>query len=345
MIVRTLRNYIEGRERLFHARDNNRKSLPFEWGLDHLGIDSNGNASHALHDFVNHALSDSASFYRCDAAPAYEFDGEKVKFSSSVRTPYAENNIVWARYFDGGKDVAVVVLPQWNCKWDSYVRLCRMLQGAGISSLRLSLPYHHYRKPPELERSEYLVSSNIGRTITAVRQAVLDARRAADWLVDRGYRHIGILGTSIGSCVGFLTFAHDSRFDMGVFVHVSSYFADVVWKGLSTRHVRQALDGAIGLEELRFLWSPISPYPFIERLRGSNRKILMLSGRFDPTFLPDLSEQAFAEFDRCGVPYQLAWLPCGHYTMGQFPFNVIAGYRIVRFLTDPQARRNESRSS
>jgi hypothetical protein len=58
----------------------------------------------------------------------------------------------------------------------------------------------------------------------------------------------------------------------------------------------------------------------------------MLSGRYDLSFIPDLTQQAFDEFQRCGVPCEISWLPCGHYTMAQFPFNALTGYKIVRFL-------------
>jgi hypothetical protein len=232
--------------------------------------------------------------------------------------------------------LAVIVLPQWNCKWDGQVGLCRFLQRAGVTTLRLSLPYHHHRMPAHLERAEYLVSPNIGRTLTAIRQAVLDARRAADWLVSRGYSRIGILGTSVGSCIGFLTFAHDERFATGAFIHVSSFFADVVWNGLSTKHVRHSLETSVGLDELRFLWSPISPHPFIERLHGTKRQMLMISGRYDTTFLPELSEQTYDKMDRCNVSCERVWLPCGHYTMGRLPFSAVVGYRVVRFLSRKQ---------
>ena len=329
-----LRRYIEGRERLFHGRDNNRRSLPFEWGAEHVGLPATGNVEASLRDFVSYALLDSASFYSYTTTEDYDFDGHILKFPSPIETPYPENNTVWGRFFEGGKDLAMVVLPQWNCKWDGQITLCRMLQRAGISSLRLSLPYHHHRRPAHLERSEYLVSPNVGRTLTAVRQAVLDSRRAADWLFAQGYRRVGILGTSVGSCIGFLTFAHDERFSTGAFIHVASFFADVVWTGLSTKHVRHSLESAIDLQQLRFLWAPISPYPFIKRLRGTHREFLMLSGRYDLSFLPDLSQQAYEEFRRCGVPCEIQWLPCGHYTMGQFPFNALVGYRIVRFLME-----------
>jgi hypothetical protein len=327
-----LRRYIEKQEKLLHGRDSNRKSLPFEWGTEHLGINANGNSANALRDYASRAMLDSSEFYAYPPNAPYDFDGTILKFPSAVETPYPENNTVWGRFFGAGQDLAVIVLPQWNCKWDGQVGLCEALQRAGITSLRLSLPYHHQRKPEHLERAEYLISSNIGRTITAIRQAVLDARRAADWLFERGYRRVGIVGTSIGSCTGFLAFAHDERFSTGVFIHVSSFFADVVWHGLSTKHVRQSLESGIDLQQLRFLWGPISPYPFIKRLRGTNRRILALSGRYDLTFPPELSQQAYDEFDRCGLPYKLGWMPCGHYTMGKFPFSTLAGYRIVQFL-------------
>lgn len=330
------RNYIERRELFCHGRDNNRRSLPFEWGLEHVGLNNNGNAGAALHDFATRTLEDSASFYACEPTNDYVFDGEILRYPSALTTPYPENNTVWGRFFEADKDLAVVVVPQWNCKWDRQLTLCRVLQTFGITSLRLSMPYHHHRKPAHLERSEYLVSSNIGRTLSAIRQAVLDTRRAADWLLERGYHRVGIVGTSVGSCIGFLAFAHDERLSAGAFVHASGYFADVVWTGLSTKHLRQSLESAIDLDQLRYLWSPISPNPFIKRLGGTNRKILMLAGRYDTTFLPHLSQEAYDEFDRCGVPHEIAWLPCGHYTMGQFPFNALAGYRVVRFLTSIQ---------
>jgi len=332
---RVLRKYIERRERSLHGRDNNRKSLPFEWGTEYLGIPANGNSQADILEYASRALSDSNAFYSCEPTTEYCLDRNILTFPSAIETPYPTNNTVWCRFFDAGKDLAVVVLPQWNCKWDGQIQLCRILQRAGVTSLRLSLPYHHHRKPAHLERAEYLVSSNIGRTLMAVRQAVLDSRRAADWLFNRGYKRVGVLGTSVGSCIGFLTFVHDDRFSAGAFIHVSSFFADVVWNGLSTKHVRQSLEGAVDLQLLRFLWSPISPYPFIERLRGTDRKLLMLSGRYDTTFLRSLSQQTYAELDRCGIEHRRIWLPCGHYTMGRFPFSALVGYQVVRFLLSP----------
>ena len=87
--------------------------------------------------------------------------------------------------------------------------LCRLLAWNGMSALRLSLPYHDQRMPPELHRADYIVSANVARTVQVCRQAVLDARRAIAWLAAQGYERIGILGTSLGSCLALLTTAHE----------------------------------------------------------------------------------------------------------------------------------------
>lgn len=335
-----LRRYIESRERHFHGRDTSRVSLPFDWGSELIGVRSNGNgdALHSFRDFASDILASSDAFFRHEPISSYVLDGEILRFPSCVETPYTENNTAWGRFFPASGGVAVIVLPQWNCNWDGHVRLCRLLQRAGIASVRLSLPYHHQRMPPHLHRPEYMVSANLGQTLQATRQAVLDVRRTADWLIQRGFKKLAILGSSLGSCVAFLTFAHDERLSAGVFIHVAGYFADVVWEGLSTRHVRGSLEGHVALEDLRAIWAPISPLPYIRRLKNTTRRILMFAGRYDPTFLPRLSQQAFDEFDARHVPYQLRWMPCGHYTMGQFPFSAVVARDTVRFLTKEQGR-------
>jgi dipeptidyl aminopeptidase/acylaminoacyl peptidase len=151
------------------------------------------------------------------------------------------------------------------------------------------------------------------------------------WLHAQGYESIGILGTSLGSCLSLLTTAHEPLVRAAALNHVSPYFADVVWRGLSTQHVRESLDGHVTLDELRRIWLPISPLPFLDRVRG--RKLLLVYARYDLTFPIDLSRMLVREFTRRGVRHEVAVLPCGHYSTGVTPFKWIDGFTLARFLS------------
>jgi hypothetical protein len=97
--------------------------------------------------------------------------------------------------------------------------------------------------PKELQRADYHVSSNIGRTIHASRQSVVDTRACLDWLVSQGYERVGLLGTSLGSCVAFIAAVHDRRVRAGIFNHVSMYFSDPVWTGIFVTAYPQGIRG------------------------------------------------------------------------------------------------------
>jgi hypothetical protein len=248
-------------------------------------------------------------------------------------SPYPENNTVRARYFPAkGSKRAVLVIPQWNSDEQSHLVLCGILQRLGISSLRMSKAYHHRRMPPELERADYHVSSNLGRTIHATRQSVIDARCCLDWLEQQGYTRLGIAGTSLGSCIALLAVAHDTRVSAGVFNHISLNFSDVVWTGLSCRHIRKTLEGQVTQEEMRRYWSVISPAAYVERLRGRDLRSLLIWGSYDTTFLPEYSKEVLEKFTSLGLQHQVRALPCGHYTLGRFPYMWLDGWAICSFL-------------
>lgn len=325
-------------ERRLASVTTDRVEHPFDWGLDWLGAtDGHGDASacRQLEQLADAAVSASDRFYAIDPCDAYALAGNELTFPSAVRTPHADNNTVRARYFPdrtpAGRTRAVLVLPQWNADGEGHVGLCRLLNRFGISALRLTLPYHGRRMPPELRRADYIVSANLGRTVQVCRQAVLDARRAIGWLRMQGYESIGILGTSLGSCLAMLTAAHEPLVRAAALNHISPYFADVVWSGLSTEHVRRTLDGRVELERLRRIWMPISPFPYLERLRG--RRVLLVYAKYDLTFPVSLSRFLVDEFRRRDVDHELAVLPCGHYSTGVTPFKWMDGLTLCRFLS------------
>jgi hypothetical protein len=263
-----------------------------------------------------------------------------LRFTSPVRTPYPENDRVNARWYPappektaGKPKQAIVVMPQWNADAFSHNALCAAFNRFGVSALRLSKPYHDIRRPAELERADYAVSANVGRTFAACRQAVIDIRCSIDWLEQQGYEQFGILGTSLGSAYGFLASALDRRIRVNAFNHASMSFGDVVWTGQSTRHIRQAFaDLGLTQERLRNLWCAISPGHYMERFAAHRKKVLVVHATYDLTFLAEYSLQVLENFRKLGVDYVSKVLPCGHYTTGETPYKYMDGWYLGSFV-------------
>jgi hypothetical protein len=332
-------------ERKLASRDTNRVVRRFEWGTEwlhtlpfpNLSVNgnggSNGNLAPSVARFVSDALDNSDLFYSYDRVTDYSLKNGRLTFTSPVRSPYPKNDTAHALWFPAEKHQgrALVILPQWNSGPDGHIGLAKLLNRFGISALRLTMAYHAERMPEELERADYHVSSNIGRTIHASRQSIIDIRACLDWLQTQGYHRLGILGTSLGSCMAFIAAAHDSRAHVGIFNHVSMYFSDVVWTGLSTQHVRKGFGHEVTQDDLRHYWSVISPASYLNRLPGRSMKSLLVWARHDSSFLPVYSREVLDTFRKMEVPHEVFTLPCGHYTTGQFPFNLMDGLAMCRF--------------
>jgi hypothetical protein len=332
-------NWLERRIRQYEHRrwthDDNRRVQPFTWGLEHIGgTAAESDPAKFLRGYCKSAMENSRQWFAADPAPDYRLDSNNVlTFTSSIASDWPENNVVHARLWPGNsKTAAVLVLPNWNAKWHGQDGLCEWLQRLGVTALKLSMPYHNRRMAKGHERADQLVGPNIGLTLQANRQAVQDARRCLRWLEQQGFSRLGILGTSIGSSVGYITLVHDDAVSAGGFFHVSTYFADVVSQGMTTNHVWEGLRSHVTVEELREYWAPISPMPYVERGLGAGKNAFMIYGKYDPTFLPHLTETMLAALRRNGANPRTLELHCGHYSLELAPFSYVAGYRMLTFL-------------
>jgi dienelactone hydrolase len=351
--------------------DNNRVVRPLEWGVDwaqHWPC-RNGyapgyapqnaspeEAERYLREFNRRIVANSDEFYSYKTPTDFRLErreitvcstreipdpkleekvrgtyAEFLRFTSPVHTPYPENNLVNARWFPAQGRRAIVVLPHWNSDAISYAALCQLFNRLGIAVLRLSMPYHDVRRPAEILRADYAVSANIGRTIDASRQGVIDVRCCLDWLEQQGYDQLGVLGTSLGSCYAFLAAAHDKRIQAAAFNHASTYVADVVWHGQSTRHIRRGIESHINVDRLRELWTSISPMSYFKQFARWPRKSLIIYAKYDLTFLPEFSRRTVDEFVRHGIDHKVVVLPCGHYTTGETPYKYMDGWHLANF--------------
>lgn len=342
MLIRTFFHAWE--RRLAFSDDFERQVLPFDWGAEFLPsvrgwsesfADNGTHPREKLHRHVRRALAESDVYFALPEVDDFQLENGELTFSSPAPTGVATNDRVHARFYPAGDSgPAVVVLPHWNAKEGAQDGLCRLLNRFGVTALKLVLPYHERRRPEGLARADFTLSANIGRTLQSCRQAVLDARAAVSWLEASGYGALGIVGTSLGSAIAFVVHAHEPRLDVGVFNHISPYFADVVWQGISTRQVRQGLEKGIALPELRQLWLPLSPFSYYRHHARRGRPSLLIYGRYDLSFPPELSRELVRDFRKLGISHDVYELPCGHYTTAKFPFNWMDGLKIARFLKE-----------
>ena len=340
-------NWFERKIRRYEHRrwttDDNRCVQPFHWGLEHIGGSPNGpNPRAFVREYARNAIEHSTAWYAASPATDYRLDCENIlSFTSSIESRWPENNTVHAQFFPArqktGPGPAILILPNWNAKWHGQNGLCRWIQRLGITVLKMSMPYHDRRMAKGHQRADQICGPNIGLTLQANRQAVQDARRCLRWLEQQGFTKLGILGTSLGSSVGYITLVHDPAVRAGGFFHVSTYYADVVSQGMTTNYVWEGLRHHVTVDELREYWAPISPMPYVERGMGAGRNCFLIYGKYDPTMLPELTRQMLDSLRRHGADTRTLELHCGHYSLELAPFSYIAGYRMLSFFLDSLA--------
>jgi hypothetical protein len=318
----------------------------FNWGLEYLGIQDPGkNPFMTLTKFNENQIKNSKSFFVPPVLSPnkYQLTENILTFPSSIITQIENNNLVRMQYYPSeDKENIIIVVPHWNASGSTYNRICLKLQKIGFTSLRVILPYHDERGSGEIESSTNMVSANVGRTINAMQQSIQDILSSVNWLENQGYKRIGVMGSSIGSCSGFIAACHDPRIN-GFFANLmSSYYGDVVWTGLSTKHIKLSYDiynqscekgSELSQDMIRESFILNSPIAFVDKINFLNPtlKLCIMSGRYDTTFLFKYTKQILQAFDEYKIKYRSSILPCGHYSLGKFWFQYIDAFYIYTF--------------
>jgi hypothetical protein len=248
--------------------------------------------------------------------------GKQLEFQS-VGTAGSVSNIGRVAIHWSGRRSrrAAIIVPHWNAVDGSYNNMAGALSLLGFSAFVLTLPHHQARSasPMHPVANDFL-NADLGASIRSVRQSVCDVRSLVTWLGAEGFAEAHLIGVSLGSCVAALTAAFDVRLASTSLFLTAGDFAETVWKGRATQHIRVAVEPHIELAQLKRIWAIISPSSFLDYFRRNSAGLLMVNGRRDKVVPFDSTTRFVEDLSEAGVSIQWRVLPCGHYTLGSFPF-------------------------
>jgi dienelactone hydrolase len=239
-----------------------------------------------------------------------------LTFPSPLRSPVEENNTVWAKFWqprdDRSRRPAAVVLHWLGGSFEMLELVCQRLAEQGIAALMMYLPHYGPRRSKDPAARERLMNLDMDKTLANVRQAVLDVRRAGDWLAARRDvepSRVGIVGISLGAVIGSLAAGVDDRFGRSVFLIGGGDLPGIVLHGSkeTADQKRKLEEAGFTVEKLRDLWRGIEPCAFARRLRPE--ELLLINAEADEV-IPKASTLALAA--AAGSP-EIRWLKGGHY--------------------------------
>jgi dienelactone hydrolase len=243
--------------------------------------------------------------------PGLDVDVFVLRYPSPVVTTCRENNTVYAEYYrprGPGPFPAVIVLDVTAGDQRLSRSMATHLAAHGIAGLFVQMAYYGPRRPPGSKLR--LLSPDVHHSLAAVRQTVLDLRRAAAWLASRrelDAHRLGVVGTSLGSFIGALTAEMEPRLGRVAVVLgggglVDAYYDDP--RGKMARAVWESLGGT--KEKLARLIAPADPLTCAANLKGRN--LLMLAARRDDVVPPRMAEALWKAAGR----QKIVWFDCTH---------------------------------
>ncbi len=251
------------------------------------------------------------------STPRYKVS--KLRFPSLVTTADAENNTVHSEYFApigfGPGRPGVIVLHILGADFPLSRYMAARMADRGIAALFVKLPYYGERRPPGRNGaipSKRLVSADIERTMTAMRQAVLDVRRAGCWLraqpeVDAA--RLGVSGISLGGIVSALTAAVDPAIKEGAFLLAGGDLSTILWEMPEGAPFRKVwIESGRTKADLTKLTEAFDPLTYASGLAG--KRMLFIAGTVDEVVPPSCTRLLW---EAAGKP-PITWYDCGHYS-------------------------------
>jgi dienelactone hydrolase len=240
-----------------------------------------------------------------------EADVYHLRFPSPVQSPCQENNTVHAEYYrprGKGPFPGVIVLDITAGNQDLSRMLSTNLASAKIAALFVQMAYYGPRRPAGSKLR--MMSTDIEHSLEAIRQTVLDVRRASAWFAARPEidpRRLGIHGTSLGSFIGALAAEMEPRLNRVSLLLGGGGIVDAFYDHPQAEPYRKAWEEAGGTKEkLTALLAPVDPLTCAERLK--QHRLLMIAGKRDEIVAPKMAEALWQASGR----QKIVWYDCTH---------------------------------
>lgn len=240
-----------------------------------------------------------------------------LSYPSALKSEIPENNTVWCRFWqprDGAKRRPAAVLLHWlGGRFDTLEIVGMRMAEQGIATLMIYMPGYGPRRPKD-GPTQKPTNQDIDTMMATMKQAVLDVRRAGDWLARRPDvepSRIGLVGISLGAVIGSLTAGVDDRFGRSVFMIGGGDLPAVVMNGSKETAAAKArlLKEGFTIDQLRELWKDVDPMTFASRVRPD--EILLINAESDEVFPRECTERLRAAM---GSP-EIRWFKGGHYAL------------------------------
>lgn len=157
-----------------------------------------------------------------------------------------------------------------------------------------------------------LLSTDLEQSFAAVRQTVLDLRRAAAWLESRpeiDKKRLGIMGTSLGSFMATLTAEMEPKLGRLAVLLGGADFVDGYWDHPQAAKYRKLFEAIGGKKQnVKNLIAPIDPITCVKNLKDC--KVLIVAAKNDEIVPPRMAETLWRETGK----QRIIWLNSGHYT-------------------------------
>ncbi|HQR05457.1 MAG TPA: alpha/beta hydrolase family protein [Gemmatales bacterium] len=250
------------------------------------------------------------------------YDVYTVTFPSAVTTKYPENNTVHCEWYQPrgkGPFPATVVLDILDGSQKLTKVQSTILVQKGIACLTVQMAYYGPRRPANSKIR--LIMPDIDHTLGAIRQTVLDNRRAAAWIASRpevDENRLGMVGTSLGSFMGSLSAEMEPRFTKVAIILGGGGVVDAYYDHPQGDSVRKLWESTGGTKEkLEQMIAIADPITRAENLK--DREVIMFAAKNDEIVPPTMCNRMW---EALGKP-KIIWYEAGHYTAILFITNAL----------------------